>query len=217
MHIPDGFISLPVNLSLGATSVVALGYSLRQSRIHMEDRHMPLMGVTAAFVFAAQMLNFPVGAGTSGHFLGAFLTMVLVGPFPGMVVMATVLTLQALLFGDGGISALGTNVFNMAIVGGMLPWLGFRFTLYLLRGRSAFVISGALFAWFSVLLAALAAAVELSISGLLPLKLSLYAMGGVHSLIGLGEAVITGAALSLLITRRPDLVSTWKPTEEHPC
>ncbi len=217
MHIPDGFVSLPVNLALGAASALTLGFCLRQSRARLEDRHVPLMGVTAAFVFAAQMINFPIGAGTSGHFLGAFLTMVLLGPFPGFVVMAAVLTLQALVFGDGGLTALGSNVFNMAFIGGLLPWALFRAVRPLARGRTSFLAAAAFFAWSSVVLAALTASLELSLSGLVPVKIGLAAMGTVHALIGLGEAAVTVGALSVLLTRRPDLVESWPRREEVSC
>ena len=166
--------------------------------------------MTAAFVFAAQMLNFPVAGGTSGHFMGALLAALLLGPLNACLVMAVVLAVQALVFSDGGVTALGTNLFNMGLVGGLGGWLVFAGLRGLLpRSRGAFLAAAGLGAWVSVVLAATACAIELALSGTSPLAIVLPAMAGIHAVIGLGEAIITVTALSTVIAVRPDLVAAW--------
>src|SRR5688500_579771 len=118
MHIPDGFLSNEVALACAVPAIAAVGYGLRRAEVDLDDRRVPLLGVTAAFVFAAQMLNFPVAGGTSGHFLGAALAAVLLGPWLAGLVLAVVLGVQAFVFADGGITALGANVLNMGALGG---------------------------------------------------------------------------------------------------
>jgi cobalt/nickel transport system permease protein len=162
--------------------------------------------VTAAFVFAAQMLNFPVAGGTSGHFLGAALAAVLLGPWLACVVLAVVLLVQAFLFADGGITALGANVLNMGVIGGLGAGLLLAAARRVLpRTRTAFLAATAVAAWASVVLGAAACAVQLAISGTVGLGTVLPAMVGVHMLIGVGEAVITVAAVSAVLATRPDL------------
>ncbi len=214
MHIPDGLVSAPINI---ATAVVAMGVgaaAVARARRTLGEKKVPILGVSAAFVFAAQMLNFPVAAGTSGHFLGALLVALLLGPLNGFLVMAVVLVIQSLLFADGGLTALGTNIFNMGIVGGLGGYGLFRLlTLTLPRRRGVFVAAAAVSAWFSVVLAASVCAVELALSGTSPLALALPAMAGVHVLIGIGEGIISAVVVSLMLGVRPDLVLAWKPQE----
>jgi len=214
MHIPDGLVSAPINI---ATAVVAMGVgaaAVARARRTLGEKKVPILGVSAAFVFAAQMLNFPVAAGTSGHFLGALLVALLLGPLNGFLVMAVVLVIQSLLFADGGLTALGTNIFNMGIVGGLGGYGLFRLlTLTLPRRRGVFVAATAVSAWFSVVLAASVCAVELALSGTSPLALALPAMAGVHVLIGIGEGIISAVVVSLMLGVRPDLVLAWKPQE----
>ena len=214
MHIPDGLVSAPINI---ATAVVAMGVgaaAVARARRTLGEKKVPILGVSAAFVFAAQMLNFPVAAGTSGHFLGALLVALLRGPLNGFLVMAVVLVIQSLLFADGGLTALGTNIFNMGIVGGLGGYGLFRLlTLTLPRRRGVFVAAAAVSAWFSVVLAASVCAVELALSGTSPLALALPAMAGVHVLIGIGEGIISAVVVSLMLGVRPDLVLAWKPQE----
>ncbi len=214
MHIPDGLVSAPINI---ATAVVAMGVgaaAVVRARRTLGEKKVPILGVSAAFVFAAQMLNFPVAAGTSGHFLGALLVALLLGPLNGFLVMAVVLVIQSLLFADGGLTALGTNIFNMGIVGGLGGYGLFRLlTLTLPRRRGVFVAAAAVSAWFSVVLAASVCAVELALSGTSPLALALPAMAGVHVLIGIGEGIISAVVVSLMLGVRPDLVLAWKPQE----
>jgi cobalt/nickel transport system permease protein len=210
MHIPDGFVSPVISVTTGVLSAGAFGGSVARANKVLDSARVPMLGVTAAFVFAAQMLNFPVAAGTSGHFLGALLAAILLGPAAGMIVITVVLLLQALLFADGGITALGANVFNMGVIGGWLAWGVFR----VLRGalpktRTGFLFGAGVAAWLSVVLSAVVAAIELAASGTAPMKLVLPAMTGVHALIGIGEALITVAALSAVLTARPDMVAAW--------
>ncbi|MCP6759794.1 MAG: PDGLE domain-containing protein [Fischerella sp. CENA71] len=213
MHIPDGFISPPVAAVTGVASVAMLGISLTRSRDAFGIKHAPILGLTTAFIFAAQMINFPVAGGTSGHLLGGTLAAIILGnPWAGTICIATVLIIQAVLFADGGITALGANIFNMAIVG---VWVGWSLTQTLQRlfggYKSRLPLAAGIAAAVSVVVAAIACAIELAISGTAPLGLVLPAMTGVHILIGIGEGLITGGVLTYLATVRPDLL----PGEER--
>ncbi len=208
MHIPDGFVSGPINVVTALVSAGACGNALSQARRSLGERQVPLLGVTAAFIFAAQMLNFPIAAGTSGHFLGAALAAILLGPWNACLILALVLSIQCLVFGDGGLTALGTNIFNMGVIGGLGAWLIYRGLLAVLpAGRSATLTAGFSASLLSVVLASAACAVELSLSGTAPLAAALPAMAGVHTLIGLGEALITTTVLSMVLAVRPDLLA----------
>jgi cobalt/nickel transport system permease protein len=207
MHIPDGFLSNEVAVACAIPAVAAVGYGLRRAEVDLDDRRVPLLGVTAAFIFAAQMLNFPVAGGTSGHFLGAALAAVLLGPWLACLVLAVVLFVQAFVFADGGITALGANVFNMGVIGGVVVgslMLAARTALPKTRGVLLGVTAAG--AWLAVMAGAAACAVELAVSGTVPLGTVLPAMLGVHTIIGAGEAVITVAAVSAVLATRPDLI-----------
>ena len=209
MHIPDGFIDAGVSAAAGVVSATGVGVSLKKARDTLDDKQAPLAGLVAAFVFAAQMLNFPVAAGTSGHLLGGVLAAVLVGPWTACIVITLVLTIQALLFSDGGLSALGLNVLNMAIVGtwgGYLIFLGLRRILP--RARTSVVAASAVAGFVSVLLGALGFVVEYALGGVgnASVRTVLVAMGGVHVFIGIGEAIITALTISAVIGVRPALV-----------
>jgi cobalt/nickel transport system permease protein len=207
MHIPDGFLSTEVALACAVPAVVAVGYGVRRAGVELDERRVPLLGVTAAFVFAAQMLNFPVAGGTSGHFLGAALAAILLGPWLACMVLAVVLFVQALVFADGGITALGANVLNMGVVGALVVgglMVAARWVAG--RGRRSMLAISAGGAWLAVMAGAAATAVELAISGTVPLGTVLPAMLGVHALIGVGEAVVTAAAVSAVMATRPDLL-----------
>jgi cobalt/nickel transport system permease protein len=209
VHIPDGFIDASVSAAAGVVSAGGVAVSVKKTRDTLDEKQAPLAGLVAAFVFAVQMLNFPVAAGTSGHLLGGVLAAVLVGPWAACIVLTLVLTVQALLFSDGGLSALGLNVLNMAIIGtwgGYLTFLGLRRILP--RSRPSVVGASAVAAFLSVVLAAMGFVVEYALGGVgdAPIGTVLAAMGGVHALIGLGEAAITGLTISAIIGVRPDLV-----------
>lgn len=211
MHIPDGFLSTGVAVATGAVSAGVIGYSLYRSREELDEKSVPLLAVCAAFVFAAQMLNFPVAGGTSGHFLGGILAAVLLGPWLGSLVIGLVLLVQCLGFADGGLTALGANVFNMAVIGTILGYYIFHGIKSLLpKTRTTFLAATGIAAWFSVFLASGACAVELAVSGTTPLSVTLPAMLGVHSIIGVGEALITVVVVGLVLAARPDLVRTYR-------
>lgn len=213
MHIPDGFLDPRTWGTLTAASAGTTGYALYKVREKMDEKLIPLLGITAAFIFAAQMLNFPVAGGTSGHFLGAMLACILLGPWAGFLVMVVVLLVQCLFFADGGLTALGANIFNMGVIAGLLSYYFFYYSKALLsRGtgeRSALLTSTAVFSWLSVVLASAACSVELAVSGTVPLNTILPAMVGVHALIGIGEALITTVVVAVVLQARPDLVDAY--------
>jgi cobalt/nickel transport system permease protein len=208
LHIPDGFLSSGVAGVLAVVAVVVVAYALRVADRELDEARVPLLGVLAAFIFAAQMLNFPVAGGTSGHVLGATLAAVLLGPWIACLVMAVVVATQALAFADGGVTALGANIVNMGVLGALLAGFGVRWGARVLpRTRAAFLGLVAVTAWTAVMLGAAATSVELALSGTVGLGTVLPSMLGVHALIGIGEAVITVAAVSAVLASRPDLVA----------
>ena len=210
MHIPDGFISSEINIAAGVAAAGVAAVALRSANKELGEKQAPFLGVTAAFIFAAQMLNFPVAAGTSGHFLGAMLAAVLLGPLNAFLVLAVVLGIQCFGFADGGLTALGTNIMNMGFVGGILSYGVFALLRAALpKTRAAFLGAVTVCSWFSVVAAATACSLELAFSGTVPLRAALPAMAGVHALIGVGEAFITTAVVSLVLGVRPDLVRAW--------
>jgi cobalt/nickel transport system permease protein len=211
MHIPDGFLAPEVAAVCAVPAIGAVGYGLRRASRDLDERRVPLLGVTAAFVFAVQMLNFPVAGGTSGHFLGAGLAAILLGPWMACLVMSVVLVTQSFVFADGGITALGANILNMGVIGALLVG-GLMLLAQRALGRVGTVSRGAFLAvagvgaWLAVVAGAVACSFELAISGTVPLGTVLPAMLGVHVLIGVGEAVITVAAVSAVLSTRPDVV-----------
>jgi cobalt/nickel transport system permease protein len=215
MHIPDGFLSAPVYVAGYAVSGAVCAVAVARANRNLGEKEVPLLGMTAAFIFAVQMLNFPVAGGTSGHFLGATLAAVLLGPLNACLVMAVVLTIQCLGFADGGLTALGANLFNMGIIGAIGGWLLFRGLRGVLpKSRWAFLAAAAAASWAAVVVASAICAGELAWSGTSPLQVALPAMAGVHALIGIGEAIITAAVLSSVLAVRPDLVAAWDRTPE---
>lgn len=210
MHIPDGFINLPTSAGFGAAAAGGVWYSIRRAARLLDDRRIPLAGLVAAFIFAAQMINFPVAAGTTGHFLGGVLAAVLVGPWLGALALTVVLVVQGVFFADGGLSALGLNVFNMAVVGALGGWLLYRGLIALLpKNRPATVAAAGVAAGLAVVLAAMAFVLEYAIGGAGGASLGTVAaaMGGVHALIGIGEGLITALVVGAVLATRPDLVA----------
>lgn len=207
LHIPDGFLSVPVAVLWWVLTIAVLAVAVR-SVGGLNERQVPLMGVMAAFIFAAQMLNFPVLGGTSGHLLGGALAALLLGPWAGMLVMACVVALQALLFQDGGLLALGANIFNMGIATAFVgSWVGTGL-LRAFGGKPwGLVAAGFVAAWLSVMVAATLTSLQLVLSGL-PAAVVFPAMLFVHTFIGVGEGLITVAALAFVVATRPDLVTT---------
>jgi cobalt/nickel transport system permease protein len=211
MHIPDGFVSAPINIATYAVSAVALTIAVKKARRDLDEGAIPLLGVTAAFIFAAQMLNFPVAGGTSGHFLGAVMAGILLGPFNACLVLALVLVIQCLVFADGGLSALGSNIFNMGVVGGIVSThLFYAIRALAPKTRVGFMVAAGVASWCSVVLASISCAFMLALSGTAPLRVALPAMAGVHALIGVGEALIASSVVGTLIAVRPDLVGAWR-------
>jgi cobalt/nickel transport system permease protein len=207
LHAPDGFLTVPIAALMWGITIVVLAVSVQRASRELDERAIPLMGVTAAFIFAAQMVNFPIAGGTSGHMVGGVLAAILLGPWVGTLVMTSVVAVQALVFQDGGLVVLGANIFNMGIVG-TLGGYAIYVTLCRLfggeaRGRHP---AAALAAWSAVMLGALAMSLELAASGTSPLEVALPAMLGVHAFIGIGEALVTVAALALIHGVRPDLL-----------
>jgi len=211
MHIPDGFISAPVATVGCVVAAGCVAHAVKATNKKMGEKQIPLMGVLAAFIFAAQMLNFPIAGGTSGHFIGAALAAILLGPWAGVLIMTCVLVVQCLIFQDGGLFALGANIFNMGIVASFIGYYVHRGDASLFGGhRKRILGSGGLAAWLSVVIASIACAFELAISGIVPLGVALPAMVGVHALIGIGEGVITAAVLSFIMATRADLLEIQK-------
>lgn len=219
MHIPDGFIDGQTSLAGGAVAVAGLGVCLKKASDTMEDKQIPLAGLTAAFVFAVQMLNFPVAGGTSGHLLGGVLAAVLVGPWVGTLCVSVVLTVQCLLFADGGVSALGLNIVNMAMVGAFGGYAAFLLIKKLLpRSKGSVTTAAGLAAGLAPPLAALVFTLEYAIggNGAASVGTVAAAMLGVHVLIGIGEGIITAMAVGSVLAARPDLVWGAKDLPRHP-
>jgi cobalt/nickel transport system permease protein len=207
LHIPDGFLNLPVILVTWAIAIALIVVSLSKSQAEYQERAVPLMGVCAAFIFAAQMINFPIPGGTSGHLLGGTLAGALLGPWAGSLVMVAVFIVQSVFFQDGGLTVLGANILNMGLIGTFAGYYLYK-AIRVAIGRnklSGMVVGAAVAAWTSVVVAALVCAVQLAISGTVPLSVALTAMTIWHVLIGIGEAAITVIALTFIWRTRPDM------------
>ena len=224
MHIPDGFINGATSAGAAVVAAGAVGAALRKSGQELQRRMVPMAGLVAAFVFALQMLNFPVAAGTSGHLLGGALAAVLLGPSMGLLAVTVVVVLQALVFADGGISALGLNVLNMAVVTSLVGWGAFIGSMAILRKRtSSVVVASFVAAAISVIASSIAFAFEYAIGGQggAPVGTVFTAVAGVHTLIGLGEGLITAATVAAVLAVRPDLVfgaasTSWRRRSRSP-
>jgi cobalt/nickel transport system permease protein len=209
MHVPDGFLDAPTSLATASVAAVGVAVALRGARREVDDRVAPLAGLVATFVFATQMLNFPVAGGTSGHLMGGALAAVLVGPYTGLLCLTVVLAVQSLLFADGGITALGTNIVLMGFVTVVVGYAAFRAAQLLLPRRLSMVApAAAIGALVSVVLSAATFVGLYAVGGAVPIPLDtlLSAMVGVHVLIGIGEAVITFLVVASIVSVRPDLV-----------
>ncbi|MEU6538212.1 energy-coupling factor ABC transporter permease [Streptomyces sp. NPDC047000] len=218
MHVPDGFIDAPTSAVTGVLAAGAIAVSLRGARRELDERTAPLAGLVAAFIFAVQMLNFPVAAGTSGHLLGGALAAILVGPYTGVLCVSVVLLMQGILFADGGLTALGVNITDMAIVTTVVSYAVFRLLVKALpRGRRTVTVASFLAALVSVPAAALVFTLIYAVGGTtdVPIGKVATAMIGVHVLIGLGEAVITSLTVGAVIAVRPDLVHGARGLEQR--
>jgi cobalamin biosynthesis protein CbiM len=213
MHIPDGFIDIPTSTAFAALAATGVALSLKGAKSSLDEKTAPLAGLTATFIFAVQMLNFPVAAGTSGHLLGGALAAVLVGPYAASLALTVVLLMQGLLFADGGLTAIGLNVFNMSIIGVWVGYFAFNLAKRVLPKKKASVAIAALFGGFiSVPAAALGFVIEYAIGGTATFSTSAVAsaMIGTHILIGIGEGLITFFAVSAVMASRSDLVYGYK-------
>lgn len=210
MHVPDGFIDAPVSLGAGVVAAAGVALCLKRARRELDDRIAPMAGLVAAYVFAVQMLNFPVAAGTSGHLLGGALAAVLVGPYTGALCVTVVLVVQSMLFADGGLTAIGVNVTTMALLTVVVGHLVFRGLVRLLPySRRTAVAAAFVAALVSVPVSALGFVGFFALGGTAEVSLTAVtaAMVGVHVLIGLGEAVITALTVGSIVAVRPDLVA----------
>jgi cobalt/nickel transport system permease protein len=209
LHIPDGFLHILVSLACWLITLAVLGLAVTNTRRDLDERLAPLAGIMAAFIFAAQMLNFPVAGGTSGHFVGAALAFIVLGPWLGLLAMTAVIAVQALIFQDGGLLVMGANILVMGIVPGFLAYALYR--LGRGRGSRAQMVVTGVAAWASVIVAAFAVGLLLAFSGTSSLRVVMPAMLGVHALIGVGEALITVAALAFVRAVRPSLLEEGQP------
>ncbi|MEU8382902.1 energy-coupling factor ABC transporter permease [Streptosporangium sp. NPDC048865] len=208
MHVPDGFFNAAVSVSAGVVAAAGVAVCLRGARRELDDRTAPMAGLVAAFIFAVQMLNFPVAAGTSGHLLGGALAAILVGPYTAVLCVAVVLLVQGFFFADGGLTALGVNITLMGLVAVLAGWGVFRLITRSVRNRGAVVAAAFVAALVSVPASALAFTLLFWIGGTAPIEIGAVAaaMGGVHVLIGVGEGLITAVTVSTVLAVRPDLV-----------
>lgn len=207
LHIPDGFLSTPISMVGWVVTLAVVALASRMANRSLNERAVPLMGVMAAFIFAAQMMNFPVAGGTSGHMLGGALAAILLGPWAAVIVMTAVVGLQAFLFQDGGIAVLGVNIFNMGILTAFLGFGVYRGVQSVAgTSRTVALVAAFVAAWITVEGAAILTAFQLALSDTSPLDVALPAMVGVHALIGIGEGLITAAALGFIMSTRADLL-----------
>ena len=204
MHIPDNFLSIAVSLICWAITIIILGMAISRTNKSLGEKQVPLMGVMAAFIFAAQMINFPVLGGTSGHLLGGVLAAITLGPWAGMLVMTAVIAVQGLLFQDGGLVVMGANILNMGLLTSAVGYGLYRSVIG--RNRVTRLAVAGVAAWLSVMAGALSTALQIWLSGNAEIQIIVPAMLFVHTFIGLGEALITVAALSFILSSRPDLL-----------
>ncbi len=216
MHIPDGFLSLSVWTTTAVISAGAIALAVKKTKLSEETEQIPLIGVTTAFIFAAQMINFPVAGATSGHLAGGVLAAILFGPWIATLVMSSVVIIQSLFFQDGGITAIGANILNLGIIA---PWLGYGIYTLFKNINSPFIRNGVIFiaSWLSIIVAAVAVAFQLYLSGIVPLGVSLKAMLIWHSIIGIGEGIITVVVVKYLFNRQDQvfLQTTYKGVPKH--
>jgi len=204
LHIPDGFLSLAVSIFCWLVTIATLWAAISKTNKSLGEKQVPLMGVMAAFIFAAQMINFPVAGGTSGHLLGGALAAIVLGPWAGMLVMTAVIAVQALLFQDGGLVVMGANILNMGLATVVIGYGLYRSVLS--QSKTVKLAVAGIAAWLSVMAGALLTSLQLWLSGTSDLQIVIPAMLGIHALIGAGEALITVAALSFILQTRPDLL-----------
>lgn len=215
LHIPDGFLSTPIAIAGWVVTIAVLALAVRMTNRSLDERAVPLMGVMAAFIFAAQMMNFPVAGGTSGHMLGGALAAILLGPWAAIIVMTAVVGLQAVLFQDGGMAVMGANILNMGILTAFIGAVLYAVAKPFAKSAAPMLVVAFVVAWLSVEASAVATALQLAVSDTSPLEVVLPAMAGVHALIGIGEGLITAAAIGFVGATRPDLIPRPATVPEH--
>lgn len=210
MHIPDGMLSNTVAVTTDVASAAIVGYGVYWVRKHYDQKKVVLMAVLGALVFALQMLNFPVAGGTSGHFMGGALAGIVLGPWPAAIIMTALVAVQALIFKDGGVLALGANVMNMAVIAPFLGYFIYQMLTSRFKSTKGRVVSSAIAAWLSVVAASIVVAIQIWSSGNANLGIVLGSMAGWHAIIAIGESLITAGLIAYLFNVRPDLVSSSK-------
>jgi cobalt/nickel transport system permease protein len=210
MHIPDGFLSMEVWAIMWLLTILVLAVAFKKTNNRLSEKHVPMIGVIAAFVFAAQMLNTPVAGGTSGHLLGSVLAAVILGPMTASIVMATVFIVQGIFFADGGMTALGANIFNMGFMGTFVGYYVYVLIKKILGGEAGKFIALGVAAWLSVVLASAGTAIEIAVSGIIPMMVVLPAMVSIHMIVGLIEAGVSVAVVGFIAKTRPDLLTLEK-------
>lgn len=206
MHIPDGFLDAKTVIATSTLSAIGISVALRHFKAEDQPRKIPLLGLAGAFVFTSQMLNFPVAGGTSGHLIGAVLTSILLGPSAAVIVITSVLFVQCFLFADGGVLALGANIFNMAIIAPLWGYAIYVVIHKIIPGMRGTIIAAAFASWCSAILASICCTGELALSGTVPWLTAFFAMTSVHAIIGVGEGLITALVLAAVNTTRPELL-----------
>jgi cobalt/nickel transport system permease protein len=210
MHIPDGFLSTEVLAFMWLLTILVLTFAVKKTNNRLSEKHVPMIGVLAACIFAAQMLNTPVAGGTSGHLLGSVLAAVILGPMTASIVMATVFFVQGIFFQDGGVTALGANIFNMGFMGTFVGYYVYVLIKKIVGGEAGKFIALAVAAWLSVVLASAGTAIEIAVSGIIPMMVVLPAMVSIHVIVGLIEAGVSVAVIGFLAKTRPDLLTLEK-------
>lgn len=209
MHIPDGFLDAKTAIGSAVISAGAIAYSIKKTKDTLNERQVPMMGVIAAFIFAAQMVNFPVAGGTSGHLVGATLASIAFGPWASILIITAVLIIQGFVFQDGGISALGGNVLLMGVVASLVGYGLYKLLAGKQAGKIRVMVSAFIAGWASTFSAAVVCTLLVSLSGTVPFKVALPAMAGWHSLIGIGEGLITAFIVAYLTKVKPAMVSNY--------
>ena len=212
LHIPDGFLNLVVSLVCWAITFVMISLAVSRTNKSLGEKQVPLMGIMAAFIFAAQMINFPVAGGTSGHLLGGALAAIVLGPWAGMLVMTAVIAVQGLLFQDGGLLVMGANILNMGLLTTAIGYGLYRSVVS--KSQTTRLVIAGIAAWLSVMAGALATSLQLWLSGTSNLQTVMIAMLSVHALIGIGEALVTVSALAFISRTRPDLLGEGSASAE---
>lgn len=206
MHIPDAFIPLWQSGVYWIIALIAIGFSLKWAKQEINEDKIPIIAVLAAGIFAIQAFNLPVAMGTSGHLVGGALAAIILGsPFAAIFILTLVLIVQALLFGDGGITVMGANILNMGLIGGTVGYYSYHGIIAVIKNP---YVSAAVAAWLACLISALACAIEMAIAGTFPLVPGLIAMGLYHAVIGVIEGIITAVIIYLIATSRPDLIAS---------